>query len=76
MTAPGFDGRHVGGGAFEDRFDPPVGQVADKARDPAGVGLGPAALAEPDALDPARDPEMPPHTLGGRVRAQTWQASQ
>ena len=43
------------GRAFEDRFDPAVGQVADPARHAVLLGQAAAGVAEEDALDPAGD---------------------
>ena len=41
------------GRAFEDRFDPAVGQVADPAGHAVLLGQAAARVAEEDALDPA-----------------------
>ena len=43
------------GRAFEDRFDPAVGQVADPARHAVLFGQAAAGVTEEDALDTAGD---------------------
>ena len=43
------------GRAFEDRFDPAVGQVADPARHAVLFGQAAAGVTEEDALNPAGD---------------------
>jgi len=52
---PVEQGADILGEAFEDRLDPPVGQVAHPTGDAVLLGQPPATIAEEDALHPAGD---------------------
>ena len=69
---PGLAPRdHVGDSLsrpLEDRLHSPVGEVPDPAADAAGLGLLPAALAEPHPLHATANEDMPTDLLHGAVR--------